>query len=318
MNLFTLNTAASGLFAPVQQDASSYCFDQANLAQVYNPGVFEYRRGSYELVTDEKKVLQWLERSTGESKWQIDASHLDSYADVAVKLASNLIQKHADCRLAPLRGAARPSMLVEVMSRGVVEFEFFNFKQGSSGKRDDEIRRDLIQILQRKNPGNELYRLQVIDTAVGGQGINKLVSLLKSIHAEVGEFRRQSWCVDVHLLHPTNGHENIGNMDSIAGMSDDQFIVMPNRYPVPDLIVEDYDEALGFTIERENCRYVAKPSFVPGRFLLRSGDTMCLVESDDLYRTFDELISEAVTESLLTDANRELVEVVWQEFTTKG
>lgn len=317
MSFLTLNTAASGLFSPVPV-LNFVQNGESRLADVYNPGVFEYQRGSYRLIDDEKKVSNWVNTSTGEKKWEINSGHIDSYADATVKLASDLVLAEADCRLAPLRGAARPSMLVEIMSNGSVQFEFFNFKQGSSGNRDAEIRRDLIRILRERDPHTQLYRLQIIDTAVGGQGINKLVSLLKAIHAEESDFRKQHWSVDVRLLHPTNGHENVPHMEAAERKSDDRFKVLLTRYPVPDLIVEDYDEALGFTIEQEGVHYVAKPSFVPGRFLLRAGTEMSLVESEDLYRTFDELISSAITDSLLTDANRQLVKVIWKEFMTKG
>ena len=88
---------------------------------------------------------------------------------------------------------------------------------------------------------------------------------------------------------------------------------MVNRYPVPDLIVEDYDEALGFTLEREGSFYVPKPSIVAGRFLLKTNRVWSLIESEDLSLTFDEFMSEAVTNSLVTDPDRELVSVVWQD-----
>jgi hypothetical protein len=100
--------------------------------------------------------------------------------------------------------------------------------------------------------------------------------------------------------------------------STEHFQVVLKRYPVPDLIVEDYDEALGFTLEREGSIYVAKPSVVAGRFLLKSNGVMSLIESEDLSRTFDEFMCEAVTNSLLTDPNRELVSVVWQEYVSKS
>jgi len=315
MSIFTLNTAPSGAFFPKIQAA--YIPVGEATEPIFNPGVLEHRRGSFKLKTDES-IEHWLGTSTGEKKWEIDAGHIDCYADTAVKLAEALADTSAACCLAPLRGAARPCMLIEIMSRGRIEFEFFNFRQGSSKKRDDEIRSELLAILQRKDPRQELYKIQVVDTAIGGHGIVALVDLLKTLHDGQAGFAKQSWVLDIHLLHPTNGHEDVNRIESVQRRSTEHFQVVLNRYPVPDLIVEDYDEALGFTLEREGSIYVAKPSVVAGRFLLKANGVMSLIESEDLSRTFDEFMCEAVTHSLLTDQNRELVSIVWQEYVSKS
>jgi hypothetical protein len=316
MSILTLTTAPSGGFSSIAaMPIDPIIF---SVEPIFNPGVLDHLRGSYELHADEARIENWLNRSTGEKKWEINADHIDSYADTSVKLTAAVTATGAACRLAPLRGAARPCMLVEVMSRGKVEFEFFNFRQGSSRKRDAEIRSELLAILQRKDLGQELYRIQVVDTAIGGQGIVALVELLKDIHDQQAAFSNQSWIIDIHLLHPTNGHENVNRMDSVQRRTTDRFQVMVNRYPVPDLVVEDYDEALGFTLEREGSTYVAKPSVVSGRFLLKTNGGLRLIESEDLSRTFDEFMCEAVTNSLLTDPNRALVSVVWQDYVSKS
>lgn len=316
MSFLTLTTSPSGEFAPI----AAKRIDPIILSSepIFNPGVLVHLRGSFELNADESRISNWINTSTGDKKWEINAEHIDSYADTAVKLAAAVTATAAACRLAPLRGAARPCMLVEVMSCGNVEFEFFNFRQGSSRQRYSEIRSELLAILQRKDPGQELYRIQVVDTAIGGNGIVALVDLLKALHDGRADFAKQAWVVDIHLLHPTNGHENVNRMDSVIRQTTDRFQVMMNRYPVPDLIVEDYDEALGFTLEREGSTYLAKPSVVAGRFLLKTNGVLSLIESEDLSRTFDEFMCEAVTNSLLTDPNRELVSVVWQDYVSKS
>jgi hypothetical protein len=316
MSMFTLNTAPSGAFVHVGETVHTPI--EVTTEPIFNPGVLEHRRGSYHQNIDDELIARWLGTSTGVRKWEIDAGNIDAYADTAVKLAANVASINAECRLAPLRGAARPCMLVEVMTRGEVEFEFFNFRQGSSRGRDAEIRSDLLGILQRKNPNQETYRIQVVDTAIGGQGIVALVELLKELHDQHPSFSRQYWLIDIHLLHPTNGHENVNRMESVQSHSTERFQLLMNRYPVPDLIVEDYDEALGFTLEREGSVYVAKPSVVAGRFLLKANGIISLIESEDLSRTFDEFMCEAVTNSLLTDPNRELIKVIWQDYVHKS
>lgn len=311
MSFLTLTTAPSGEFASIAAMPSDQMFSVDD--RVFNPGVLDHLRGSYQMNADESLVANWVNTSTGEKKWKIHADHIDSYADTAVKLTEAVTATRAACRLAPLRGAARPCKLVEVMSRGKVEFQFFNFTQGSSGKEAAGIRAELLTILLRNDPGQELYRIQVVDTAIGGHGIAALVDLLKAIHEEHANFKKQAWLVDIHLLHPTNGHEDIIRMDSVQRRSTDRFQVVTSRYGVPDLIVEDYDEALGFILERHESIYVAKPKVVAGTFLLSTNGALSIVESEDLSRTFDELMCEAVTYSLLTDPTRKLVGVVWQD-----
>lgn len=321
MSLLTLYTAPSGLFCPIPNSyehgnsvSDSLMFNNA----VYNPGVLDHHRGSYESFLNESKITTFLEKSTGDKKWELDDDHINSYAETIVKLSEAVIASNATCRLAPLRGAARPCMLLQVMSRGEVEFEPFNFRQGSSGTRNLEITKELEKILHGRDTGKEVYTIQIVDTAIGGHGIVALVNLLRDLHDENFAFKKQFWVIDIHLLHPSNGHENISKMESVKGLSDNRFQVMLNRYEVPDLIVEDYDEALGFTLEREGSFYVMKPSVVGGRFLLKANGVYSLIESEDLSRTFDELLCDALTCALTTDPNRELVKIVWQEYTSKG
>lgn len=315
MNQFFLNTAPSGSFMP-GMNIVPHC--SVPIVPVCNPSVFEYRQGSYEAINNEKAVTKWLDDSRGTKKWKIDDSDIGEYADAAVKLAANLQTVNADCSLGPLRGAARPCLLLEVMTRGAARFEFFDFRQGSSGKRDGEIKSALLQILKNKNPLRADYVIQIVDTAIGGYGINALIRLMSDIHDNTSIFQNQRWTIDVHLLHPKTASANFSQIEWAANQNPKAFCVSIHRYPVSDLIVEDYDEALGFTIEKAGEIFVAKPSIVPGRFLLRSGSNIYLIDSEDLYRTFDELFSKAITESLLTDPDRQLTEIVWQEYQRKG
>lgn len=315
MSLFTLNVAPSGSFVP---DTGVTPIVRIPDVPICNPGVFENKRGSYEKINDQARIDKWLSASTGEKKWEFTAPHITAYAETAVRLAAEVSVRGSTCRLAPLRGAARPCMLVEVMSKGVVQFEFFDFRQGASGLRDNEIIDDLVRILGRTNPGQEVFRLQVVDTAIGGYGINKLAALLRSIQQKYSAFRRQSWHLDIHLLHPTNGREDIERIKSVLGQRAATFEISLSLYPVPELIAEDYDEATGFEIVRDGMRFFAKPSICPGRYLLGEGNHRWLIESEDLSRTFDEFFSDAVSEVLLTDPARKLVGVVWPEYQTKA
>jgi hypothetical protein len=316
MSFLTLSMAPSGAFSPIASNPFAPITESVD--PIFNPGVLDFYRGSYITNANDTVVDEWLTSSTGETKWHIDKGHLESYADTAVKLATAVATNNAACRLAPLRGAARPCMLVDVMNKGNLDFEFFNFKEGSSKSRNIGIQSELLAILQRKDPKNELYKIQIVDTAIGGYGIVALTEMLKSLHDTNENFVKQSWSIDIHLLHPTNGHENVSRMESVKGQTTSRFQVVLKRYPVPDLIVEDYDDALGFTLERHGSKYFAKPSVVPGKFLLKTNGVFSLIESENLSLTFDEFMCEAVTNSLLTDPNRELVGIVWQDYVSKS
>lgn len=318
MTLPIVTSAPSGEFRRVEYGFSGSQSVGYSDYPVFNPAVLDNYRGSYEAIPIESKAFNWLSDCQSNSRWQVAQSAIDEYADVAVRLTENLQAVPSDCRLGPLRGAARPCLLTEIMSQGSASFDFFNFQQGSAGTRDSEIRYELLDVLEKRDPQAETYRIQIVDTAIGGQGINKLVDLLNDIHEEHSSFRNQNWMLDINLLHPTNGRQDIANINRVQRYQTSNLNIDLKRYPVADLVVEDWDEAIGFTLEREGQRFIAKPSIHPGRFLLKKQGCMYVVDSADLSRTFDELFSEAITTSLLSDPNRELVRVVWDEYQSKG
>jgi hypothetical protein len=107
-------------------------------------------------------------------------------------------------------------------------------------------------------------------------------------------------------------------MEGIKASTTGSFVVDLHRYEVPDLIVEDYEEAMGFKLEIDKTEWIAKPSIMSGRFLIKVGSEVRLIESENLYLTFTEFYANAVTDSLVTDANRELIQVIWNEYQQKG
>src|SRR5262249_36505613 len=148
------------------------------------------------------------------------------------------------------------------------------------------------------------------DTAKGGYGIKKLVSLLRNIHGQES-FRNQFWEIDIHLLYP-NGHEaNIDDVRSVELLRNfkSKFQVNFTDYPVPEVVGEDYDEASDFDYIKEGNLYVPKPRVSSGGFLLEDYNGERLIETDNVFLTLDEFFSEAVTQSLLSDPNRALAEI---------
>jgi hypothetical protein len=304
MSNFTLNVSQSGSFLSIR-DAYS--------GPIFNPGVFEDRRNSYTKSDSQESLAKWRERSKGKKKWKFTERQIDAYADVAVRLTALLSSDDVRCRLAPLRGAARPCMLVEVMSGGKVEFEFFDFTNGSKGVRDKEISNSLIRILKRTDPQNSLFRIQVVDTGKSGRGINKLVSLLREIHRHTQNFRTQLWQIDIHLLYANDGEANLDNIRAVGLLHEDRFEVFLDLYPVPKIVGEDYDEASDFDFVIDKGLFVPRPRVRGGGFILEAHGREHLIETENVFLTLDEFFSEAITHALLTDPNRALAEIVWQK-----
>jgi hypothetical protein len=305
MSNFTGNVSFSGSFVALNGFPSK---------PIFNPGVYEDRRNSFQASRKPQDIFRWRQRYVGRKKRKFTTAQIDAYADEAVKLTAAISAKNTTCRLAPLRGVSRPFMLVEVMSGGTVNFEFFDFRNGSKGGRDREISVELIAILKRTNPHTELFPIQIVDTAKGGQGINKLVSLLRYIHDDSGTFRNQYWSIDIHLLHPTDGNENIDNIRSVELNRSSKFEVSNLQlYPVPIVVGEDFDEASNFDFVRDGDLFVPRPRALGAGFLMNDQEGEQLIETDNVFLTLDEFFSEAITHSLLADPNRALAKSAGQK-----
>jgi len=205
-------------------------------------------------------------------------------------------------------------MLVEVMSGSAVQFEYFDFRNGSKGFRDREVTDELFRIFKRTNLDADSFQIQIVDTAKGGNGINKLVTLLRYIHDERQAFRNQHWLIDAHLLHPTDGNQDIDNIYAARLIHSPKFHVINIKlYPVPIVVGEDFDEASDFEFIKDGDLFIPKPRALGAGFLLEDQNGEQLIETDNTFLTFDEFFSDAITHALLSDPNRVLAEIVWKK-----
>lgn len=284
---------------------------------IYNPGVLEYHRGSYTIEERDAKATSWI---TECNKIPLIAqADINAYGQTCIQLAQNLSHIGGNLRLGPLRGAVRPCLLMDAMTQGAGDFTFFNYKAGCQPENAERVKADLRPILLAANPHNETYRIQVVDTAIGGHGINALTSYLRELKEKQPEFRKQKWVLDLHIIHATDGRTDIGNIEKVksqfgAGV----FEVQLQRYVVPDLIVEDYEAALGLDITSDHGKILVKQSYQPGQFLLKCDDGSRLVKSEALVVTFDELFSQSITDEMLHNQNLNQVGVVWKDYQQKG
>lgn len=284
---------------------------------IYNPAVLQYYRGSFAQEEVDARAAALITKS--KKSPLIEQAELDAYGTTCVQLAKDLASVGAHLRLGPLRGAARPCLLMDVMASGSGDFTFFNFKEGSNGKNKGRVIADLLPILREFDPHEQLYRIQVVDTAVGGQGINALTKYLWALKEQHREFRKQRWELDYRIIHATDARTNVANIMRAKGRArPGVFGIQLQRYVVPDLVVEDYEAALGLEITGDGGRFLVKQSYKPGRFVLKSDDGLRLVESKALVVTFDELFSKCITETLTSRTDLQQVGVVWQEYEQKG
>src|ERR1039458_4709892 len=241
----TSTMAASGAFfsmADAQVPGSYASVDVAGAGGaddtlIYNPGVLERYRGSYTTEQIDTKAAELITRS--KKSPLIEKAELDVYGQTCIHLAKDLASVGGHLRLGPLRGAARPCLLMDVMASGSGDFTFFNFKEGSNGKNKGRVVAELLPILREFDPHESVYRIQVVDTAVGGQGINALTKYLWALKDQHGEFRKQKWELDYRIIHATDGRTNVANIMRAKGRArPGVFEIQLQRDVGPDLVVE--------------------------------------------------------------------------------
>jgi hypothetical protein len=286
-------------------------------AQIYNPAIFESYRGQYEIT---KAIAfqgdEWF-ASFRSFACRVSDADFDVYGDRLISLTHHILESEPHCSLGPVRGGAKPCALVEVMSRGACEYDYFNYQCGSHAANRQRVLGDLKPILLARNPEEEVYRINVTDTAGGGHGINALVSILKEIKEGTADFRNQKWQLGVRLLHTAEA--DIEHIEGIkkAQVSGD-FLIDLQRFDVPNLIFEDYDPALAFQVETQDGRYEFKPCAKPGRMLCRFGNEAYVVETDNTNLMLNEFVSSRITENLVTSPDHVQIGDVWSDYQSKA
>ncbi len=315
----TTYTAPSGSFLATEGFRIGDVLAQDTYRPIYNPSVLDQHTGSYVVSrTFDYLSDQWFS-SLSKFPCCVAESDFDIYAEKLVELTEHTAKSEPHCLLGPLRGAAKPCVTTEVMSRGQFIYDYFNFQAGSDNKNHKRIAGDLLTILKQRDPFERDFRINVTDTARGGQGINTLVSLLKDIREGHAQFKRQRWILDLNLLHDDSPNTNIANIESVRRRFNIPGVleIELHRYPVSSLIVEDYDPALAVQLVSDGGIFRFKPCSIPGSFLYRIGNEVRVIDSQDCYKTFEKLYSDSITQYLITSPRHEQDGVVWQEYQNK-
>lgn len=274
------------------------------LQSIWNPGVYEELRETFRFKEYEQHTNS-LARLL-ETRYPIVAqSDFDRYGEVLVDLTQVVRAEEAHLNLGLLRGAYRPCAVVEVMTQGQVAYEFLNYTRHT--EREGDILPMLREVLKIHDPREEEFRIQVTDTAIGGNGSEHLAQMLTSIKESERCFREQHWTVSLNLLHDRRPGTNTGRMRNIEGFRSGNIGFDVRLHEVPNLITEDYDGGLGLVFDGK----VVQPCHEPGHFVLQSNAGVSLVESSDLRLTFDQLFSQAITDGLVTSPDYKHVGDIW-------
>jgi hypothetical protein len=284
---------------------------------IYNPGLLDQHTASYqEIISIKDGRSEWLDQL---SRFRCKTAESDffDYGARMIQLADHLNGAKPDCSLGPLRGASKPCVLAEVMTKGAVTYDFFNFRANSDAANHPRIRADLEEIIRLRDPEENDYRINITDVVRGGQGINNLIGFLKEIKS-APRYQKQRWILDLNLIHDSSPNTHLDRINSVqSGHLPGAFEINLQRYQVPNLIVEDYDEALAVELFFDGRYHRFKPCTLPGQFLYRVGDDLRLIETEDCYKTFEVLYSTAITQGLLTSPDHAQAGYVWNEYQNK-
>jgi len=238
----------------------------------------------------------------------IKKSDIAVYADKLVELAATIKSKPIDCFVCPLRGALKPVTYLRTMDALGKHIEWLPFTTASSGEHDPELIHYLKTIIHRNLPRNSpTFSMGVIDTAIGGHGINKLTNLL--LRCRLSYPMTTEWLIHYFIIHPPN--VNARSIDSVKSAHDRGLTFLVDRCEVNDLLVEDWDAALGIEVEYCGDSIQVKNSVTEGRLILSADDSILVVDSPEMSNYVDALIAQVISDAITTHPHLRFVKNVW-------
>lgn len=265
-----------------------------------------------------EQQLNFIEEFHGAKRYKLfDRSALDSYAQALFeKLVPELLRHDHDVLLFPLRGCRQPGILVKVIA-GIPETKMviFNYTYATRQSQQPLIESQLTGQLREKVPEKEIVRVGVVDTAKGGYGSRHLAQLLSRIHS--CHFPKQHWSVQFHLLHESESRPALSYMIPKYGHKSLRFL-QPNFYAVESLLVEDWSEGIGLSVNEAGGQFDLKRCVELGRILYRDEESIQLIESEVVCDTMTALTVDAVNRLMLNSKEIEYVKDVWPADVSHG
>lgn len=239
----------------------------------------------------------------------IDEPAIDAYAAQLKKLAVKLQEKRYDKLIVPLRGGLKPAMQLDVLCDYQMPILWLPYTAGSQGRLDQQVK-ECLQSELVIGPDCQPTRLAILDTAIGGHGSEHLAKLIAETATS-----KCNWKVDFHLLYAQSRYPQLcGQITKQNRLPTVEFNV--ELWPVEDLLVEDWNEAIGLSVELgSGQQLVIKKCSTEGKFLYRDNQKRIqVIESPELNKYFDVRLGQAISDDILSDPMFVFREEVWKRY----
>jgi len=261
-------------------------------------------------VPIQKETLFLKEFQSVQKVKLFERSQLDEYgATLFRELVPSLVQHDHDLILFPLRGCRQPGILAKVIADIPAErMVIFNYTHATRDEQQGRITSELRRQMEERIPDKAGISIGIVDTAKGGYGSEHLAKILSTLHGG----RTQQWAVHFHLLHPRDSKPTLAYQIPRHG-NRSLMLLWPMFYAVESLLVEDWAEGIGLSVERNGKTYELKRCAERGKILLRDETSIQLVESENLSELMTSLAVDAVNQQMQTDPQLEYVKDVLKQ-----
>ena len=303
----------SNLYGLDYSEIQKYGRDDELLGSInlYNPMKIPDAQIDSEIIFEESRDIaeKLFSNFENSESVKIKRSDLTEYADQLIKLGIKLKSIPYDILLCPLRGALKPTNYLKTMNI-IDSFNWLPFTAASSGDYDRVIIKFLKSILEKYTPNADFFNISVIDTAIGGYGVSKLTDILIDLKKEYSV--KSNWIVNYFLLYPPNADTH--KIDSVTKKNKEDLKFIVNKFEVHNLIVEDWDAAIGLKVNFQENAFEIKNSIAEGRIILIDADTICVVDSNEMSKFVDTLFSSELSEAIQTHPGLTFEKEVWQDY----
>lgn len=239
-----------------------------------------------------------------------DRSQFDIYATTLFQdLVPSLLRFDHDLILFPLRGCRQPGILAKVIA-GIPEERtaVFNYTYATREEQQARITSELSHRLAERIPEKAAVSIGIVDTAKGGYGSEHLAKTIVALH----EGRTQQWAIQFHLLHSRDSKPVLAYQIPKHSNESLKFL-SPLLYEVESLLVEDWSEGIGLSVEWNGRTHELKRCTTPGRVLLRDESSVQIIESESISELMTSLAVDAVNRQMLTDPQIQYVHDVLKQ-----
>ena len=177
----SLTLAPSGTFLDIQKpdvydsykEAFTFTEDGVNneYVELFNPGFLP--QDGFDEAVEPLDIGSFMDVSAEKCERIITYDKIASYTDKIIAIASETARLKPDIMICPLRGGLKANIMVHNITERNFHLEYLPFTQNSNPKFREPIIKGLFNIIEKHH--KHLFKILVIDTSIGGQGINNLI-----------------------------------------------------------------------------------------------------------------------------------------------